>query len=124
MKPTLLLPLVIVLLLALLGGIVFFAVSDRGNSGRYEPMPVVRFLNDPALSHHGNSYSLEATINRQLDARSEVGRLIVVEVSDADINLPILIPPEFQESLYVGQRYRFDLRVDEDRLIMENLRRL
>ena len=114
---------ILAIVLALVVVILLVVRSGPGGPGGHDPMPVVRYLNDPPLSHHGNRYTLEAVIHRQLDAQSGIGRLISVEVPEADTRVPLLIPQELEESLYVGQRYIFDIVVEEDHLIVERMSR-
>ncbi|MCC5788995.1 MAG: hypothetical protein JJT75_05130 [Opitutales bacterium] len=113
---------IVAIVLALVVVILLFLRSGPTGSS-HDPMPVVRYLNDPPLSHHGNRYTLEAVIHRQLDAQNDVGRLISVEVPQNDVRVPLLIPPSLDDSLYVGQRYIFEIHVQEDRLVVESMKR-
>ena len=112
------------LLLILLAGVVIFSLRSDRDSASHPAFPVNRYLQDPPLSHHGNRYMLEGVLLRQLEARSGVGRLVVVENAEANLRLPVLIPADVQDSLYVGQRYRLEIEVQEDRLLARHLRRL
>lgn len=114
---------ILAIVLALVVVILLVVRSSPGGGSSHDPLPVTRYLNDPPLSHHGNRYTLEAVIHRQLDAQSGIGRLISVEVPQADARLPLLIPHNIDDSLYVGQRYIFDILVQEDRLVVEGMKR-
>ena len=124
MKMILLLGSALGALFLTLGLVIYFSVSDREDFSDYPTLPAARFLDDPALSHHGNAYSVQGTVVRQLEARSTVGRLIVIEVPEHETRLPLLLPAEITDSLYVNQRYQFFVRVEEDLIRVERMRRL
>lgn len=112
------------ILLVILIGVVLFSLRGDGDQSRHAAFPAHRFLQDQPQAHHGNHYVLEGVVLRQLEARTGSGRLVVVENSDAELRLPVLIPASISDSLYVGQRYWFEIEVQEDRLLVNRLRRL
>lgn len=113
-------PIVIALLVLILAGIAFViqqVIQEQGLSDQ-DPLPVESFVERPR-NHLGNRYSLDAQIEQQLDWRRGVGKLLTVtSLQDASRPLPVFLPDQLDESLRVGQRYRMEILVDQDGLLI------
>lgn len=104
-----------ILAVALLAG-GFFLFFGAGKFRNLEAFPSTTYLESPA-NLYGNRYLLDAWIDSQLVWREEVGRILEVRPADGQGKLAVYVPENLPRNLYVGQRYRMDVRVQRGGLI-------
>lgn len=106
---------VIVAVVVLFAGGLFLVLS-QGKFRGLEPFPVGTYLESPA-NLHGNRYVLDAWIESQLVWREAVGRILEVRPADGQPKVAVFVAVSLPQNLYVGQRYRMDVRVKSGGLI-------
>ena len=98
----------------LLGG--YLAVGKSDPFRTTSPFPVKDYLEN-ANSLGGNTYRLEATIDKTLEFSRDSGRLFSVEVSGGDM-LPLLVPNSLSGiNIDRNQKLLFKVQVAETGLI-------
>jgi hypothetical protein len=98
----------------LLGGYVFLG-GTKDAFRTTTPFPVKEYL-ESASSLRGNTYKLEATVDKTLEVSQGAGRLFSVE-SNGDM-LPILVPTSLNgTNIERGQKLQFKVQVAENGLI-------
>jgi len=94
----------------------FFLWSGTARFRGLESFPAATYLESPA-NLHGNRYLLDAWIESQLVWREDVGRVLEVRSSNGGGKVAVFVPASLDRNLYVGQRYRMDVRVQRGGLI-------
>jgi hypothetical protein len=110
-----LLIIVCVLLVALLAAGSFMFLGQKRFRG-LESFPATTYLETPA-NLQGNRYLLDAWIESQLVWREETGRILEVRPANGQAKVAVFVPAALDRNLYVGQRYRMDVRVQRGGLI-------
>ena len=105
----------------LLGGYVFLG-GTKDAFRTATPFPVKEYLESPN-SLRGNTYKLEATVDKTLEVSQGAGRLFSVE-SGGEM-LPVLVPASLNgTNVERGQKLQFKVQVAENGLIrVEELRK-
>jgi hypothetical protein len=105
----------------LLGGYVFLG-GTKDAFRTTTPFPVKEYLESPN-SLRGNTYKLEATVDKTLEVSQGAGRLFSVE-SGGEM-LPVLVPASLNgTNVERGQKLQFKVQVAENGLIrVEELRK-
>ncbi|MEK0445856.1 MAG: hypothetical protein RLZZ399_1177 [Verrucomicrobiota bacterium] len=108
--------------LAGLGGFVALMVGGyltlgKGDSFRTtSPFPIKDYLEN-ANSLRGNTYRLEAMVDKTLEFSRESGRLFSIEAAGGDM-LPLLVPPALSgTNIERGQKLVFKVQVSESGLV-------
>jgi hypothetical protein len=98
----------------MLGGFLIFGKADPYRTA--SAFPVKDYLEN-ANSLRGNSYRLEATVDKTLEFSRASGRLFAVEVSGGDM-LPLLVPQALSgTNIERGQKLLFHVQVSETGLV-------
>ena len=98
----------------LLGGYVFLG-GTKDAFRTTTPFPVKEYLESPN-SLRGNTYKLEATVDKTLEVSQGAGRLFSVE-SGGEM-LPVLVPASLNgTNVERGQKLQFKVQVAENGLI-------
>ncbi len=105
----------------LLGGYIFLGGS-KDAFRTTTPFPTKEYL-ESASSLRGNTYKLEATVDKTLEVSQSAGRLFSVEAG-GDM-LPVLVPSSLNgTNVERGQKLQFKVQVTENGLIRaEELRK-
>lgn len=107
------------LLFALAG----LAGCGGGDFSSLEDLPVESYLRRPG-DFLGNTYLLKGRIDSQIKWEENVGRILAVRSESTDARLPIFVPSEVEQNLYVGQVYEMRAIIREGGLIyVEALRK-
>lgn len=93
--------------------LVFLRKSAPATVDRFS---VEQYCSAPA-NFMGNAYTLEGQIDAQLAYQQNVGRLISVRLQDGK-RVGVFAKPSFKENLAVGQRYRMDVVIGQDGMIV------
>lgn len=109
------LTIVIVLLLAVLGWLLFQQIGWE----RLEPFPVKQYQEAPG-NLLGNRYEIDAQIDSLLYWEEGKGRLIAVRVTGGEGRIPLFVRDGIVDSLHVGQRYRMLVVIRQGGLIEVN----
>ena len=99
----------------LLAAGLFFGMG-KGRFRGLESFPSVTYLESPD-NLRGNRYLLDAWIESQLVWREETGRVMEVRPASGSGKVADFVPASLNQNLYVGQRYRMDVRVQRGGLI-------
>jgi hypothetical protein len=111
---------VICLLLFVLFG---FSGCGRGEFSSLEALPVDGYLNRPG-DFLGNTYLLKGRIDSQIKWDESVGRILAVRAESSEARLPVFVPSEVGQNLYVGQVYEMRAIIRDGGLIyVEALRK-
>ncbi|WPJ97976.1 hypothetical protein SH580_09665 [Coraliomargarita algicola] len=81
-----------------------------------EALPIRNYLEKPG-DFLGNRYVLRAQINEQLKWEKGLGRVLAVLAEGSEARLPIFVPEAVGENLHVGQRYEFQVIIEQGGLI-------
>lgn len=94
----------------------YFSVGTSDPFRTSSPFPIKDYLEN-ANSLRGNTYRLEATVDKTLEFSRESGRLFAVEISGGDM-LPLLVPPALSgTNVERGQKLQFRVQVGETGLV-------
>ncbi len=93
-----------------------FIFFGQGRFRGLQDFPAATYLESPE-SLQGNRYLLDAWIESQLVWREEVGRVMEVRAASGSGKVAVFVPASLPQNLYVGQRYRMDVRVQQRGLI-------
>lgn len=116
------LPLLIVGIVLLIGGVVFFLTrgSDFSN---LENLPAEQYINKPA-DFLGNNYAIRAQIDSQINWKKGLGRILAVRPEGSSMRLPVFVPESVGGNIHIGQRFEMRVRIEEGGLIyVEALRK-
>lgn len=97
----------------MIGGYLSFSKSDSYRTTSSFPL---RDYLENANSLRGNTYQIEAVIDKTLSFSQQTGRLIAVEALNGDM-LPILVPKTLNTNLERGQKMLFQVTVGENGLV-------
>ena len=101
----------------------FLAACGKGEFSRLEGLPVDDYLKRPG-NFLGNSYSLTAQIDSQIEWKEGVGRILAVETEGSTSRIPVFVPETAGQNLLVGQRYEMHVSIRKGGLIyVEDLRK-
>lgn len=117
-------PLLFVLLIpaaAILGTIILLIARGDGFGGNAENFPDAIFADNPAALR-GNTYTLRCVIDRQL-AQNENGRVLAVKLLDKEGRVAVFVRSTILQNFEVGQRYNMQVRVKENMLYVESLKK-
>ena len=70
----------------------------------------------------GNVYSLSCAIDRQL-AQSDRGRVLAVKRLEGDGRVAVYVPPRLDRNFEIGQRFMMTVRVKDNALHVEALKK-
>ncbi|MEI6714455.1 MAG: hypothetical protein WCO60_11930 [Verrucomicrobiota bacterium] len=94
----------------------YFSVGTSDPFRTSSPFPIKDYLEN-ANSLRGNTYRLEAIVDKTLEFSRESGRLFAVEISGGDM-LPLLVPPNLSgTNVERGQKLQFRVQVGETGLV-------
>ncbi|MCR5183393.1 MAG: hypothetical protein K6B46_01660 [Opitutales bacterium] len=100
------LPLIIII------GASFLLISRSSNNENLPAFPAEKYSKNP-LALRGNTYSLNAAVEKQL-AQNANGRVLsVVVLSKDEALLPVFVPAGKASNIEVGQRMAMTVSVDE-----------
>ena len=109
-------------ILGAVGGIIVLMLAGYFSVGNSDPyrtssaFPIKDYLEN-ANSLRGNTYRLEAVIDKTLEFSRDSGRLFAVEISGGDM-LPLLVPPNLSgTNVERGQKLLFRVQVGETGLV-------
>lgn len=77
----------------------------------------VEQYNASPVNFMGNTYVVDGQIEGQLAYEPNVGRLMSVRLQDGK-RFAVFAPAKFTENLAVGQRYRMDINIASDGIIL------
>lgn len=118
--------------LLILAGVVFFAVAAfliipefLGSSplAQREPLPVRSFQESPR-NFDGNRYQVTGVISEQLARDESRGRLILVEAGVEGSLIPLFLPRTIDANLSPGQRFLFNIQINQGILYVQDLKKL
>lgn len=116
------LPLLIVGIVLLIGGAVYFLTKGSAFSN-LEPLPAEQYLNKPA-DFLGNDYAIRAQIDSQINWQKGLGRILAVTPEGSSMRLPVFVPESVGGNIHIGQRFEMRVRIEEGGLIyVEALRK-
>ncbi len=106
-------PIFISVLIPLLSVVVALALIyfKKSSLGAEDMFPYSQYMASPE-SLSGNSYRLNAQLNRQMALIPASGRVVLVSDSKGTSQLAILVPNKLEENLSTGQRYKFYVDVE------------
>lgn len=111
---------ILMLLVAAVAAVLFFLL---GSSSISSPrLPSAHYLNNPE-QFESNTYSLNVSIINQVTAQGG-NRLFMVSDLDTNLPLPVVIPYNISESFLPHQRFIFEVRVENKKLILINNKKL
>jgi hypothetical protein len=107
------------LVILIVASLLFF--WERDATRGLERFPATTYFERPA-NLQGNRYSIDAWIESQLVWREGVGRILEVRLAQENGRVAVFVPAELDRNLYVGQRYRMAVRVQDGGVIyVQNL---
>lgn len=98
-------------MLGLIGSL-FVIIEREDESSNLPDFPVNKFAKNP-MNYRGNKYLLEGEVLARLAFKQEIGHVVTFKTEQAETRIPVLIPIDKAEGLYVGQRYRLTISIDE-----------
>jgi hypothetical protein len=111
------------LLFGLAAFIVFPLLLGPASLPSREPIPLASFLENPR-NFDGNRYRISGTISEQLARTPELGRLVLVEVIPDGRVVPLFLPATLDTNLSPGQRFEFNIHINQGLLHVQELRKL
>lgn len=93
----------------------------RGHGDELASLPADAFEHSPETLR-GNVYSLSCAIDRQL-AQSERGRVLAVRRLEGEGRVAVYVPPCFDRNFEIGQRFMMTVRVKNNALHVEALKK-
>ena len=105
---------VIILFLIMVGLIVgvFWVIDQEEEASNLPDFPISKFTKNP-LNYSGNKYLLEGEVLARLAYKKEIGHIVTFKTESVEDRIPVFITTEKAEGLYVGQRYRLTISIDE-----------
>lgn len=99
-----------------LAGLAGLTGCSGGAGSDLEVLPIQNYLEKPG-DFLGNRYVLRAQINEQLKWEKGLGRVLAVVAEGHDARLPVFVPETVGGNLHVGQRYEFQVIIEQGGLI-------
>ena len=97
-------------------GLAGLTACSGGAGSDLEVLPIQNYLEKPG-DFLGNRYVLRAQINEQLKWEKGLGRVLAVVAEGHDARLPVFVPETVGGNLHVGQRYEFQVIIEQGGLI-------
>lgn len=97
-------------------------VVSRQSSGSDAPPFPAEVFSDSPETLRGNVYSLPCIIDRQL-AQDEKGRILAVKFWEKQGRIAVYVPASLDRNFEIGQRYTMTVRVKDNTLFAEDLKK-
>lgn len=110
----------------LIAGLCLTLAAFTGCGGEYsnlETLPVRSYLEKPA-DYLGNSYTVRAQIDSQIQWEKGVGKILAVVPEGDSTRLPVFVPEAVGGNIHIGQRFEMRVLIEEGGLVyVEALRK-
>ena len=108
----------------IVAGFLYKNANSVGSAQDGAKLPIAQYCDLPK-SFAGNEYSISALVDSQLAYSENVGRIILIKTNSGK-SLPLLVPATLEGfNPSVGQRYNFNVRIDEDgKLLLTAFRKI